>query len=142
MFKKLFGGKKEEFFLELDESKQAKPAETKKPAAEPVAKAAVVEEKATEDKSKAKNSKKTSVKKVAKKEAAKSATAPATPATMNGKVAKKVEPTEVEFATKYLIMPTGSRRRPGPSLNTFKNMARQPRFLVPKNGTEWCVKSD
>lgn len=128
MFKKLFGGKKNEFFLELDDSKNgqtSKPAEAKKPAAKPAAKAEVADQQVTEEKAKAKNSKKTSVKKAAKKEVAKSATAPVTPAAMNGNVAKKAEPTEVEFATKYLIMPTGSRRRPGPSLNAFKDMARQ-----------------
>jgi len=50
--------------------------------------------------------------------------APAPVAPTNG----KVEPQEVEFATKYLITPSLSRRRPGPSLNGFKDMARKAKL--------------
>ncbi len=38
---------------------------------------------------------------------------------------KKEEPTEVEFATKFLVVQTSSRRLPGPSLSPFKAMAKQ-----------------
>ncbi len=127
MLKKLFGDKKDEFFVELDDSKPTQPAksaEVKKPEPKPEPKPEVSEtvaEKPTEEKPKAKKSKKTSI----KKEAAKPAPAPVASGVNNGQAPKKPEPTEVEFATKYLIMPTGGRRRPGPSLSNFKNMARQ-----------------
>jgi hypothetical protein len=42
----------------------------------------------------------------------------------NSQVEKKEEPKEVEFATKVFMSST-PRRRPGPSLDTFKNMATQ-----------------
>ncbi|MEM8777358.1 MAG: hypothetical protein AAGF26_00510 [Cyanobacteria bacterium P01_G01_bin.49] len=144
MLKKLLGGdKKKEFFLEIDEAKDtldsaaAKVEDIAKSVAETtqqkveditksVAEATIVEE-APAKETKAKKSKKKSVKKAAKKEATKPQAAPAA---TNGQVAKKEEPTEVEFATKFFMVPT-SRRRPGPSLNTFKNMARQAK--VPRN---------
>ncbi|HAC62350.1 MAG TPA: hypothetical protein DCF68_02150 [Cyanothece sp. UBA12306] len=130
----LFGGKKEEFFLELDESKavqSAPSAEAKKsepePEVVPAATSEVATETTTEVAPQAQKTKKTSVKKAAKKTTKKETVTPATVAAemTNGKVAKKEEPKEVEFATKYFIVPTGSRRRPGPSLNSFKTMARE-----------------
>jgi hypothetical protein len=126
MLKNLFGGKKSNFYLELKETDSATSAavtteahtavvETTAPAVES-APAPVAEKKA----------KKTSVKKEKKaKEAPVSAPAPVAAAPA------KVEPTEVEFATKYLITPSMSRRRPGPSLNGFKDMARKAK--VPAN---------
>ncbi|MDJ0598425.1 MAG: hypothetical protein QNJ37_06260 [Crocosphaera sp.] len=130
----LGGGKKKEFFLEFDETndvsasepKVETPApqavETPAPEAEapqPEATTEVVEQPAS-----AKKSKKKSVKKAAKKEAPKTEIVPTSPALSNGKAAQKEEPTEVEFATKFYMIST-PRRRPGPSLNTFKNMASQ-----------------
>ncbi|GFE69730.1 hypothetical protein [Chroococcus sp. FPU101] len=48
-------------------------------------------------------------------------TKPAPTVSQNG----KVDPTEVAFASKSTVASTMSRRTPGPSLNTFKEMARQ-----------------
>ena len=124
MLNKLFGGKKNEFYAQLDESQvvQAPPQEEK---AAPVAAIAESETKpeavaATPAVAPAPKSKKTSVK---KNKTASQPAAPATPAP--APVVKRPEPTQVEFATKYLITPTLSRRLPGPSLNKFKEMAGQ-----------------
>jgi hypothetical protein len=132
MLKNLFGGKKSNFYLELKETDGEKPAavtteapapapvvEAPAPAAEPAA-APVAEKKA----------KKTSVKKEKKakgKEAPASAPAPVAAAPAQP---AKVEPKEVEFATKFLISPSLSRRRPGPSLNGFKDMARKAKVPI------------
>jgi peptidoglycan hydrolase CwlO-like protein len=129
---KLFGGKKKNkgFYLELDESKESQPA--------PEAPTAALETTAVAEKepepAKAKAEKKTSIKKSAKKaKAAPAAKAPepvaaSTPsAATNG---SKSEPQVVNFATDYLVVQTMSRRRPGPSLNPFKEMASQ--MKVPK----------
>jgi hypothetical protein len=119
MLKNLFGGKKSNFYLELKETDGEQKAAVTTEAPAPVVESApapVAEKKA----------KKTSVKKEKKaKEAPVSAPAPVAAAPA------KVEPTEVEFATKYLITPSMSRRRPGPSLNGFKDMARKAK--VPAN---------
>ncbi|ACK67811.1 conserved hypothetical protein [Rippkaea orientalis PCC 8801] len=139
MLKNLFGGKKQEFFVELDESQAAKvaaPAEAQEtqPQPEVVAEAdpgKVVAETQPEEVANPKKGKKTSIKKAAKKQGLEPQPVAVAPAATNGNVAKKQDPQEVEFATKYLMVPTGGRRRPGPSLNSFKNMARQvktPRF--------------
>lgn len=141
MFKRLFG-KKDKFFLELKEdaakavgqavgqaekaiekttetisqvvdSKTAEPTKVEKAAQ---AKAAAPAEKTKE--------KKTSVKD--KKAKGKTeATQPVVeakpaPASQNG----KVDPTGVAFASKNPVTSTLTRRTPGPSLNTFKEMAR------------------
>ncbi|MGK7954207.1 MAG: hypothetical protein AB4063_02920 [Crocosphaera sp.] len=124
MLKKLLGGgKKKEFFLELDEANSVPASEPKMetPAPEAVATPApeVVEEPAP-----AKKAKKTSIKKAAKKEQPKTEIVPTAPALTNSQVGKKEEPTETGFATKFYMMST-PRRRPGPSLNNFKEMASQ-----------------
>jgi len=112
MLKKLFGGKKEEFFIQLDESQDAKTPEPKaEPAPAPVAVEAPPAEGAPA------KSKKTSVKKAKAEPAKEVAPAPVAPA-------PKPQPTQVEFATKYLITDSMARRQPGPSLNKFKEMAR------------------
>ncbi|BFM40259.1 hypothetical protein [Synechocystis sp. LKSZ1] len=117
MLKKLFGGKKEEFFIQLDETnaKSAEPADVAPTPEAPVAETEVTE--APEAPAKAK---KTSIKKSAKQIAP---AAPAKPAPVAA--AAKVEPQQVEFATQYLLTQTLVRRQPGPSLNKFKAMARQ-----------------
>lgn len=116
MLKNLFGGKKSDFYLELKETDGEQQATATTAAAAPVVESAaapVAEKKA----------KKTSIKKEkqVKETPAAPVSAPAPLAATNG----KVEPQEVEFATKYLITPSMSRRRPGPSLNGFKDMARK-----------------
>ena len=118
MLKNLFGGKKSDFYLELKETDGEQKATATTAAAAPVVEAAApVAEKKT---------KKTSVKKEkqVKETPAAPVSAPAPVAATNG----KVEPQEVEFATKYLITPSMSRRRPGPSLNGFKDMARKAKL--------------
>jgi hypothetical protein len=134
MLKNLFGGKKSNFYLELKETdgEQQAAVTTEAPAPVVEAPAAVVESAPAPAVESApapvaeKKAKKTSVKKEKKaKEAPVSAPAPVAAAPA------KVEPTEVEFATKYLITPSMSRRRPGPSLNGFKDMARKAK--VPAN---------
>ena len=121
MLNKLFGGKKNEFYAQLDESQVVQappPAETAAPVAaiaEPAAKPEAVAETPAAPKGK-----KTSIK---KNKTVSQPAAPATPAP--APVVKRPEPTQVEFATKYLITPTLSRRLPGPSLNKFKEMAGQ-----------------
>lgn len=109
MLKNLFGGKKNEFFIQLDET-GVQPAEPT-----PVAKVEVTA--APEAPAKAK---KTSIKKSAK-QTAPAAPAPSTPVS----TPTKPEPQQVEFATQYLLTQTLVRRQPGPSLNKFKAMARQ-----------------
>ncbi|ACB50061.1 unknown [Crocosphaera subtropica ATCC 51142] len=135
MLKKLFGGsKKKEFFLELDETDNAPASEPKvetpaseaeeTPEPQPEAPQAEGTEMTEQPAPAKKKSKKKSVKKAAKKEEPKTEIVPTSPALSNGQVAKKEEPKEVEFATKFYMIST-PRRRPGPSLNNFKNMASQ-----------------
>ena len=111
MLKNLFGGKKSDFYLELKETDGEQKATATTAAAAPVAE---------------KKAQKTSIKKEkqVKETPAAPVSAPAPVAATNG----KVEPQEVEFATKYLITPSLSRRRPGPSLNGFKDMARKAKL--------------
>ncbi|MGL5871550.1 MAG: hypothetical protein ACRC2R_04145 [Xenococcaceae cyanobacterium] len=149
MLGKLFGGKKSKdgFYVQLDDALDGKQTdnsngkkvtttvvEEKKVEPAPT-KAAVVEEKKTAAPATAKKA-------TNKKGKSKTETAPAAPApkkvaedetpfwvkamnanTSNGKKA----PESVEsFASKYLMpTPNRSRRRPGPSLNPFMDMARQ-----------------
>lgn len=136
MLNKLFNGKKNSYFLELDESKETQngqPAEAKKEVpAKPVA----------EKKAKSKQTTATSNSKDAKVEPAPApkASAPAltgTEAIIQAAVSKrssngKLDPQNVQFAAKDPMMPTMSRRRPGPSLNMFKDMARQAK--TPRRG--------
>lgn len=132
---KIFGKKKDKsFFLELDESQTGKPKEAKAEAtAQPAASATTTEEKKPEP-APAKSTKKTSVKKA---KAAKTAEPKSQPTVATATPSRptispaKVEPKEVNFATQYLIANPPSRRRPGPSLNPFKEMARQAK--VPRS---------
>lgn len=147
MFKRLFG-KKDKFFLELKEdaakavgqaveqaekaigkttetisqvvdSKTAEPTKEEKAAqakSNQVAKAAAPAAK-TKDKKTSVKDKKTK----GKTEAAKPVVeAKPAPTSQNG----KVDPTDVAFASKNTVTSTLTRRTPGPSLNTFKEMAR------------------
>ncbi len=121
MLKNLFGGKKKEFFVELDESKAPKQEE---PVVTPEAPAAA--EAVTEAPKPATTSKKTSVKKT--NTTAKAKDPQPAPAPTVAPAPKKVEPTEVAFASKNLIIPTLARRTPGPSLDKYKEMARQTKM--------------
>ena len=121
MFKKLFGGNKNEFFIELDESKAPK-AETQTVAPAEVAPTPAVETEpvvATEKPASKKTSVKSKAKATPKVEAAPVMVAPAP---------VKFEPTEVKFATQTFA-PSLSRRNPGPSLDKFKAMARESKSV-------------
>lgn len=123
MLKKLFGGKKEQFFAQIDESQVAQPEAPAQPEVTPEL-VAVVEETVVAE-TPAPKAKKTSVK---KSKAAKTATTTVTPTPAPAPVAKapaSVDPKEVAFASEYLITQTLSRRLPGPSLNKYKDIARQ-----------------
>lgn len=128
MLKKLFGGgDKKEFFLELDEANGVPASEPKvetpAPEAEkpPEPQAETPQPEVVEEPAPAK---KKSVKKVGKKEEPKTEIVPTSPALSNAQAPKKEEPKEVEFATKFYMV-SSPRRRPGPSLNPFKEMASQ-----------------
>ena len=152
MIKKLFGGKSDGFFLELDETGNNQSTETKvetatkeetkqpKPVAETKEEAKQPEPVATKSATKGK---KTSIKSKKQKSAP---TAPtASPVSSDGassgeqpswvKAMEKSNSSssngssaegEQTFATDNLLpTPSTYRRRPGPSLNKFKEMARQ-----------------
>jgi hypothetical protein len=131
MLKNLFGGKKDKYFRQIDEDRQNESTKAEAPAPA---------KEAPEKKVKPASSKKTSVKDNGKAAPAKTVAAAPAPApkpavsdpeaiiraavsknTSNGKVDAK----KVDFASTNAIAPTMSRRRPGPSLNMFKDMARQ-----------------
>jgi predicted lipid-binding transport protein (Tim44 family) len=112
----VFGiGKKSEYFLELDEATsnvQAAIAEAPKAAEKALSAAA--------DK----------VNQAEKAAPAKPAAAKAAPATEKAKPAPapvaKAEPAVTNFATEYLVgTSSNGRRRPGPSLSPFRDLARQ-----------------
>ncbi len=119
MLKNLFGGKKKEFFIELDDFKtptpEAKVDSVPAPTTETVVK---TKEPASKAKQKSDKNKAKDTKKVASE---------ITPVVVPAK-AVKVEPTEVQFATQYFAS-NSSRRTPGPSLAKFKEMARQSKSV-------------
>jgi outer membrane biosynthesis protein TonB len=136
LIKKVFGGGKNDFYLELEEKKDTATAEVKQPEpeavtapveekpAEPAAEAPVSEEQPAEPKTK---------KKSAKKQASVKAETPQPqPVSSAAMIAaavssKETQPEAVKtFATNFLMpAPTKYRRRPGPSLKMFQDMARQ-----------------
>lgn len=128
------------FYLELDETGNTK-SEVKALISEPAkavtavvaaavepVKAAVATMEATAKVEAAKPEKKAKAAKAAKAKAPESANGkvqveaqPNPPAQTNGKVSE-----QVTFAPNYLMpTPSNSRRRPGPSMNMFRDMARQ-----------------
>jgi hypothetical protein len=147
------GGKKKEFFLEADpQAADAKPeskgvgqpevAKAKaeaKPAAKPEAKAAPVETKAAApaapvaavgqpEAAAAKTTGKTSIKSRKKGKDAAPAAAKADPTPRVDPIpAAKAPAAPVTFAASNLLINSTSRRRPGPSLDKFKTMARDIR---------------
>ncbi|MEB3160745.1 MAG: hypothetical protein VKL20_04720 [Synechocystis sp.] len=115
MLKKLFGGK-DEFFVQLDESQTPAPETTvSESAPEP---AAVVSEPPDQ-------TKKTAVKKSAKKSAKAPVTTKAPEPAPVAAPKPKLDPAQVAFASADPIPQNIARRGPGPSLNKFKEMARQ-----------------
>jgi outer membrane biosynthesis protein TonB len=135
----IFGvGKKSEFFLELDESQDSepapKPAAEKQPKPEP-AKTSEAPKAAPAQASKqqpakpepAESSKNGSAPKP--QPATQSSGSPlSNPSGMAVASAKVDTKSAGNFSTEYLVNPklsSGSRRRPGPSLSPFKDMAKQ-----------------
>ncbi len=136
----LLGLKKSEYFLDLGESSaktpamvapaKAEPAVAKK--AEPVAAAPAKVEPVKSEKSEP--AKKAKVEKKSKKEKEPVASVPdntAEPAKVpvaaatNGKVPSQAEPNRTFAPNNLMPTPTGTRRSPGPSMNNFREMARQ-----------------
>lgn len=114
MLKKLFGAKKE-FYVQLDESQAPTQVEE--------VDVAIVESEVAPVEPPAPNaSKKTSIK---KKSAAKAAAPVEAPAPVTPAPKAKVDPSQVAFASGDPIPQNVARRTPGPSLNRFKEMARQ-----------------
>ncbi|QUS61942.1 hypothetical protein [Synechocystis sp. PCC 7338] len=114
MLKKLFGAKKE-FYVQLDENQA--------PAKVEEADVAIVKSEVAPVQTPAPTpSKKTSIK---KKSAAKAEAPVETPAPVAPAPKAKVDPSQVAFASGDPIPQNVARRAPGPSLNRFKEMARQ-----------------
>lgn len=112
-------GKKSDFFLELDEKGEAPQITEAKSA--PEAKTAAASAPAKVE---------ASTPAAAEKTAAPAAKAPTPQPAMAAAPAKtaKTDDGPTNFATDYLVNPklsNGSRRRPGPSLSPFKDLARQ-----------------
>ncbi|MGC9503198.1 hypothetical protein [Baaleninema sp.] len=128
MLNKLFGSKKEEFFVELDDSKGAKKEEAPTQAAAPE-----VKEEKKEDAVKPKKEAKPTAKKEEKKPAAKSqkkaekkAEKPAPAPQPKAKPAAPKQPVATGFATQFL-MPNSvtPRRRPSANMKAFLDMAKE-----------------
>ncbi|MEG4800447.1 hypothetical protein QUB63_06335 [Microcoleus sp. ARI1-B5] len=141
-FARLLGLKKSEYFLDLGESPAKEPAKVApakvEPAAvkkaEPVAAAPASFEPVKSEKSeKSEPAKKAKVEKKSKKEkepvasvAAKTSEPAKVPAAAtNGKVPSQAEPIRTFAPNNLMPTPTGTRRSPGPSMNNFREMARQ-----------------
>ncbi len=136
MIGKVFGfGKKSDYFLELDEAQGTGSAAPAKPVATQTAPVeAAVEAPAKKEEQPKKAQKKVSKKaqpapKEAKEQAkatieAISVSTPKEPPSLNNGL--QTTPAGMTFAPDYLMSkPTSSRRRPGPSMNMFKDIARQ-----------------
>lgn len=138
-FGRVLGLKKSEYFLDLGESGAKEPAKVAPAKAEPVAKkaepVAAAPAKVEPVKSeKSEPAKKAKVEKKSKKEQEPVASAPANnaepakipaAAATNGKVPSQAEPNRTFAPNNLMPTPTGTRRSPGPSMNNFREMARQ-----------------
>jgi hypothetical protein len=130
MLKKLFGGKKEQFFAQIDESQLATveapdQAEVKPEPVVVVEEPVVIAAETVVAETPAPKAKKTPVKKSKAAKTAKTTVAPTPAPAPVAKAPAPVDPKEVAFASQYLITQTLSRRLPGPSLNKYKDIARQ-----------------
>ncbi|MEG4301433.1 hypothetical protein [Microcoleus sp. D3_18a_C4] len=134
-FGRLLGLKKSEYFLDLGESGAKEPAKVAPAKAEPVAIAPTKVEPVKSEKSeKSEPAKKAKVEKKSKKENEPVASVPANnaepvkvpaAAATNGKVPSQAEPNRTFAPNNLMPTPTGTRRTPGPSMNNFREMARQ-----------------
>ena len=130
-FAGLLGLKKSEYFLDLGESSDKQPAKVAPAKAEPVAVAPAKVEAVKSEKSEP--AQKAKVEKKSKKEkepvasaAAKTSEPPKVPAAAtNGKVSSQAQPVLTFAPNNLMPTPTANRRSPGPSMNNFREMARQ-----------------
>ncbi len=126
----LLGFKKSEYFMDLGnsdvkDSPKVEPALAKNPEVVAVAVApamAIANSPKSENSESPKKAKAETAKK-SKKE--KEAPKVATPAATNGNVAISSEPVLTFAPNNLMPIPTASRRTPGPSMNGFRDMARQ-----------------
>lgn len=119
VFGTVFGGKKSEFYMELDEDDSSSQPEALPSAPAPAAKAEPAAAAKPPAQAAAKTSAKTQTKPPAKQET--KAPAPAL-------AAAPAEPVPTGFASNYLTSVGTAlprRRRPGPSLSPFMDMAKQ-----------------
>jgi hypothetical protein len=131
-FAGLLGLKKSEYFMDLGESGAKEPAKVAPAKAEPVAVAAPAKAEAAKSE-KSEPAKKAKVEKKSKQEkqpvasaAAKTSEPPKVPAAAtNGKVSSQAQPVLTFAPNNLMPIPTGNRRTPGPSMNNFREMARQ-----------------
>ncbi|MDC0833826.1 hypothetical protein AY599_14770 [Leptolyngbya valderiana BDU 20041] len=128
MLKKLFGSKKEEFFVEIEDTQGAKTDDAPDRPAAPEAKEEKPE-KTVKSEKKAKPAAKKAEKKAEKKTAApkaKKAAKPAPAPQPKAKPAAAQKPVETGFATRYLMPNSATpRRRPSANMKDFLNMAKE-----------------
>ncbi len=112
MLKKLFGGKKGEFYAQIDDGQEAATTETAAP---------------VEASNEAASTETTAVNPAPVAVNVPAAEVPFWVAAMRSTAAIQAETkSEMTFSTDYLLSSgSSSRRRPGPSLNGFKEIARQ-----------------
>ncbi len=128
----LLGFKKSEYFLDLDnsdvkDSPKVEPsiAAAKKPEAVAVAATPAMATASSPKSEKSEAPKKAKAETAKKSKKEKEAPKVATPAATNGNVAISSEPVLTFAPNNLMPIPTASRRTPGPSMNGFRDMARQ-----------------
>lgn len=124
----LLGFKKSEYFMDLGnsdvkDSPKVEPTLAKKTEAVAVAPAMAIASSPKSEKSESPKKAKAETAKKSKKE--KEPVNVATPTAANGKVAISSEPVLTFAPNNLMPIPTASRRTPGPSMNGFRDMARQ-----------------
>lgn len=114
------------YYMQIEEAEDNQQAAPQKPSSQPVAEAKKPEPAKAEATANAAPAQPAKAEPVAAAKTPEPTPAPATAAT-NGKVPQT--PSDVTFAPKYLnpVTSSNSRRRPGPSLNNYLDMARQVR---------------
>jgi hypothetical protein len=123
----LFGLKESEYFLDLGNSDAKESAKVELAAAkksEPVVAAPAVA-KANSPKSEKSESPKTAKAETSEKSQKEKESVKVAAATTNGKVSSSTEPTLTFAPNNLMPTPSASRRTPGPSMNGFRDMARQ-----------------
>lgn len=128
----LLGFKKSEYFLDLDnsdvkDSPKVEPsiAAAKKPEAVAVAATPAMATASSTKSEKSEAPKKAKAETAKKSQKEKEPAKVVTPAETNGKVASSSEPVLTFAPNNLMPIPTASRRTPGPSMNGFRDMARQ-----------------